>query len=62
MDLTKIIVKESSLPHINDEGIVCFNFDDTNFIYNFPTSFIENRRKQARIHAIGVWKIKQLKQ
>jgi len=48
----------SSTPHKIDKGIICFNFQDTDFILNFPTIGIENQRTEK---AIGVWKIKQLK-
>ena len=61
MDLNKNIFTESDKPYSTDNGIICYNFETTNSVYNFPTSFIENRKKESN-DAIGVWKIKQLKQ
>ncbi len=62
MDLTKNIISDSSTPLIIDKGIMCFNFNDINFVYNFPTMFIKNRKEDNEKESVGVWKIKQLKQ
>ena len=61
MDLTKNIFKQSDIPFSIDKGIICLNFEHTNFVYNFPTLFIENRKIENKNEAVGVWKIKQLK-
>lgn len=59
MDLTKSIDSKGNAPHKIDNGIICFNYDNLNFVYNFPTMFIEKNKQD--FNSIGVWKIKQLK-
>jgi len=60
MDLTKNISIESDLPTYRDNSVICFNFEDTNHVFNMGIS--QNEKWKDDEDAIGLWKIKQLKQ
>jgi len=60
MDLTREILVCSDLPVYRDNSVVCFNIDSTNEVWNMGIGKIEDWRTDK--YAIGVWKIKQLKQ
>jgi len=60
MDLTKKILVGSESPLSFSKFVFCFNFSYENEVWNLPAKKIGLFTKHHK--AIGVWKIKQLKQ